>query len=329
MNEKETKNPNIFIRILIIFLCGFLAYLILWSYHYAQPNYKLTNHTILLVCFLIILVLSESFDSFSVGKIISLKKNVKNKESEVARKDADNSKLQIENTSLRESLIRIQSTIAQSQNNTTINYSGQDIKLLKELLKVEAQSEADRENGDEADEEKIRGSEARRKDKIPLHRLREYYERDGLVNYCKHKGINPELVQKGIKLNDAILEMDPISKIPFGSRFDGYLANENEDVFLDVKAISRDISMRIFLMERPYVQLSRIKTYSEVKKKAKLVYILIKFSENNPDWNEERFKGELERFKGHYSPAIEKGLLEIHIIETELDKYVNEYQSKE
>jgi uncharacterized membrane protein (UPF0182 family) len=89
----ESKS-NIYIRILIVILASFIACLIFYSFISLEPKCQITPGIITLVLLLIVIVLSESFDNFSVGKILSLSR-------ENTKKETSISKLNIENNELR------------------------------------------------------------------------------------------------------------------------------------------------------------------------------------------------------------------------------------
>ena len=79
------KKPNWFVRVLIIFLCLFIGGLIYFnffgnSYFAIKTSAQITTPLLVLVAFLTVLVLSEAFDNFSIAKLISLSKTVKEKE---------------------------------------------------------------------------------------------------------------------------------------------------------------------------------------------------------------------------------------------------------
>lgn len=66
---------NLYSKILTILLIIFIAILIVISF--ISNNYHFNDHILIGIAYLIVLVLYDSFDSFNIGKIISLKKNIK------------------------------------------------------------------------------------------------------------------------------------------------------------------------------------------------------------------------------------------------------------
>ncbi|MLB03136.1 hypothetical protein D5Q63_20925, partial [Escherichia coli] len=77
------KKENIFVRVLIVLLCILLASMIMFNYFCLDPRGEINSGVIILLSLLLILILSESFDNFSLGKLISISREVKRKEQEV------------------------------------------------------------------------------------------------------------------------------------------------------------------------------------------------------------------------------------------------------
>ena len=76
MKEKET---NYFVRTLIVLLCIGISFLIAYNFLYTCPKGEITGGLITLIIFLLVLVLAESFDNFSVGKLLSIKREIAKK----------------------------------------------------------------------------------------------------------------------------------------------------------------------------------------------------------------------------------------------------------
>ena len=79
---EEPKNKKCFIRLLITAYIIFLIWLVVFIVTGNNP--PRINSTEITVLFIIaILVLSESFDSFSLGKLFTITREVKKKEQEI------------------------------------------------------------------------------------------------------------------------------------------------------------------------------------------------------------------------------------------------------
>lgn len=94
------NNKNIFTRFLIVFLSLFLAALIIISFLLSEQKFVITGGIIICTALLIIIVLSEMFDSFSIGNLISLKKKLKetDQDLEKSKKGKRNFKKSINST---------------------------------------------------------------------------------------------------------------------------------------------------------------------------------------------------------------------------------------
>ena len=93
MENMENNPKNWFVRILIILFCLGIASMIFFNFFCVEPYGEFKNGIFFLLSILLILVLAESFDNFSIGQIVSIKREIKNKEKE-------NKKLEQRNTEL-------------------------------------------------------------------------------------------------------------------------------------------------------------------------------------------------------------------------------------
>ena len=76
------ENHSKFVRISIYVLAIFIAGLIVTGFVFGEPSYQLSPEIITLVLVILILFLSESFNSLSIGKLVTLSKEKKEKEKE-------------------------------------------------------------------------------------------------------------------------------------------------------------------------------------------------------------------------------------------------------
>lgn len=87
--------------------------MISFNFYFTDPKGEISSGVITLILILTVLVLSESFDNFSVGKLVSISREAKKKEAEVKE-------LEQKNSSLLNQLISISNTQTQQQNHTNI-----------------------------------------------------------------------------------------------------------------------------------------------------------------------------------------------------------------
>ncbi|MCP4266215.1 MAG: hypothetical protein GY777_11690 [Candidatus Brocadiaceae bacterium] len=111
--ENLNKTPNQFVRILIVLFCIVLTVMIFFNYFLVEPRGNINNGLLALLSILLILVLAESFDRFSLGKLITISREVKIKGVQV--KD-----LERKNSELLTQLITVSNTQAQTQQHTSV-----------------------------------------------------------------------------------------------------------------------------------------------------------------------------------------------------------------
>jgi len=107
------KKESLFVRGLIIAFCVLIVTMIAFSYFLVDPKGEINSGIITLLLILLVLVLSESFDNFSVGKLISISREVKRKDTIVQSLERDKSEL-------LNQLITISSTQNQTQQHTNV-----------------------------------------------------------------------------------------------------------------------------------------------------------------------------------------------------------------
>ena len=100
MEEKGTeKKSNKFTRTLVILLTVFIAALVLLSSRPCQ-RFTLTGESVILVVLLVILALSEVFDRFQLGNLLTLEQEKKAKEERLREVSAENQQLRAQLTTI-------------------------------------------------------------------------------------------------------------------------------------------------------------------------------------------------------------------------------------
>jgi len=113
--EDAYRKVSWFIRTLIIAFCILLVSMIIYNFFWVEPKGEIQSGVVILLLILLVLILSETFDQFSIGKLVSISREVKKKEEEVK-------KLEKEKTELFNQLINISASQQQSQQH--ISFSG-------------------------------------------------------------------------------------------------------------------------------------------------------------------------------------------------------------
>lgn len=293
----ETKKPNWFVRILIILLCIFIGGLIYFNFFWACPPAQISTGLLVLVAFLTVLVLSEAFDNFSIAKLISLSKTVKESNNK-------NQELKKENSDLRNQIVSISTSINQKQVNSTVVLTDELAKMLsvrqaEEREKNQKQAEQEVEEETTTTTPPTQGPITRRF--INSRR----YEEVALPKFLAAEGLSQLPIISDAKFTNQFQQIDPISE--FSPIFDRYIKTIDNEIFIEMRIKNRSM---IMLRERLYLMLSKINYYRNIKRvNAYLFLVLIIKPEEEPN------ETTLERIKKEFEPAITNGLLIIREIE--------------
>lgn len=107
------NKTNYFVRTLIVLFCIGLAFMIGYNFIAVEPIGTFKKGIFILLAILLVLVLAESFDNFSVGKLISIQRQFDVKKEE-------NKKLEQKNAELISHILTISNTQNQKQQTTTV-----------------------------------------------------------------------------------------------------------------------------------------------------------------------------------------------------------------
>jgi hypothetical protein len=237
-----------------------------------------------------VLVLSESFDSFSVGKLISISREVKKKEKDIE-------KLEKQNAHLLSQLISISNT--QSQNQSHTNVYG-DYHATPTVQKASAKDVQENQSSDAA-------SSATPPNDAPRattnwHKAEEM----ALTKYLQQRAIHPSNVIFEAKLVSQFQGIDPISSMQ--PVFDAYIKETEHETFVEMRPATFASMM---FRDRLYVMLSKINHYRTAKRvEAHLDLVLIRLPSD-----EARPPNSFSRLLQSFEPAIASGLLKIHEVE--------------
>lgn len=292
---KDNEN-SLFVRALIVCLSLFITFLITYNFIFASPKGEINTGIIVLLAFLIILSLSESFNNFSVGKIFSLQKTVKENNSDI-------SQLRTENLELRNQIVKISTSVSQGQMNATVVNLPE---ILSQLLKVKAADKEEIKEKEEIEEkENISETLIQRADlrKDNSRKRIDYGKMEdlGLNKFIDDYKLHHYNLIKDAKLSMEFYNIDPISDL--APLFDGYIKTPESDLFIEVK---QNFRYMFNIKDRLYVMLNKVYHYKNIKKtNASLVLILINTKEN------EGTNISSEEFNRFFEPAISSGLLKI------------------
>lgn len=310
--EKNTETKiNYFIRSLIVCLGLLITSIILTKFYYFEPKGEISNGIIILISLLIILFLSEIFDSFSLGQFLTLKRTITEKNEKISDLKESNDKLLnivIANNNL-------------SQKSTMTNVSGiSPEEFAKTIISV---IKADKETTDkeETRKEKIAEIVVDEEEKNELLQTpRKRINLPKLEEYVLSKFIDNKDLRRYSFIEDAQIllpqkEIDPISD--FNPIFDGYVETENYEMFIEIKLRNSPL---IMFRERLYVMLSKLYYYRQAKKtNAYLNLILVE----RPIENERLYSNYEAKLIAEFDPAIRMGLLRIEYIQLSEEEMSN------
>lgn len=296
-----SEKPNYFVRTLIVLFVLALFSMAFLSFYLAEPKYKITAGIITIIGFVVVLVLSESFNNLSLGKILSLSR-------EVQKKEHEKEKVTSENKELRQELFKIVSNIQQSQVNNTYNAPSDEwLKLLGVVKAPESDAEEDQEEQKEAQRamEYMAERQKAREESRARMELRRSAEIIGMEKYAKNLSMpDSEIIQRA-EFSQAFDEIDPIMHRRI--IFDGYIKGAGQERFIDVRPKG---SISPMYYDRLYVMLNKIHLYRQAKGiSAELVLIMldIEGEDDNRPWN-------IDKFYDYFQSAISNKLLKIESI---------------
>ncbi len=310
--EKNTETKiNYFVRSLIVVLGLLIASIIITKFYIIEPKGEISNGIIILIGLLIILFLSEIFDSFSLGQFLTLKRTISEKNEKISDLKESNDKLLnivIANNNL-------------SQKSTMTNVTGiSPEEFAKTIISV---IKADKETTDKEETRKEKISEIvvdeDEKNEL-LQTPRKRINLPKLEEYVLSKFIDNKDLRRYSFIEDAQIllpqkEIDPISD--FNPIFDGYVETENYEMFIEIKLRNSPL---IMFRERLYVMLSKLYYYRQAKKtNAYLNLILVE----RPIENERLYSNYEAKLIAEFDPAIRMGLLRIEYIQLSEEEMSN------
>lgn len=322
-NKKQwegKKERSLFAKVAIVVLFSLMAVLTIISFLVSEEKFVITNGIVYILGLMILLLISDSVETFSLGSLLTLKKEVKSKEEEVEKLTNDNSEL-------RAQMVSVMSASITNQNRNQV-FLGIGEAWLKNV-KVEQVTKDDSENNSpkESEEEKqpqnSDSGSTRTEAMIERHEFHRFLEKDIIQKFAAKNEIDSTMVQCDVKFSEQLSDGDPIMNQT--QLFDAYLKRPLEELFIEVVNGIQSGSMYY----RIYYMTSLVLRYAQINNKsAKLILLMPKFDR---DWLLEfygamranREDREIERFQRIFQPAIKNGFLEMKFIEYSEDECNN------
>ncbi|MES2484590.1 MAG: hypothetical protein V4581_01385 [Bacteroidota bacterium] len=301
---EENKNPNInyFVRTLIVVLGVLISSLIISKFYFFDPKADISSGIIILISLLIILFLSEIFDSFSLGQFLSLKKTISEKNDKIQDLKESNDKLL--NLVVNNNL---------SQRQTMTNVTGISPEEFAKTIISVIKADKDTTDKEETRKEKIAEIIVEEEEKNePTQTLRKRINLPRLEKFVLERFLDIKDLKKFNFIEDAQIllpqrDLDPVSiNNPI---FDGYVQSENYEMFIEIKLRNSPL---IMYRERLYLMLTKLYYYRLAKKSnAYLNLILVE----RPSNGEREVRNYESTLITEFDPAIRLGLLKIDYIE--------------
>lgn len=296
------NKPNWFVRVLIIFYALLLGGMVGVNFALGTPNYVITGGAITVILIITVMILSEAFNNLSIGKLLSISK-------QIVEKETQNVNLKEENKELRQHFIQITSML-NNQSQVTTNINGVSTDALRQLFGVTPIKEEDKEpEPEEQIVHTVSESNSQSEDAIKtinFHKMLRFAEKETLERHFNQQQIPLNIIQYDVQFTPAFQGLDPIMERPIS--FDGYYKLGNSEVFIEV--IRKQVLHSIRL-DRLYVMLSKILYYRQAKNvEAKLVVLLMDIPDLRSNSN--GYNGySVEKFLEVFQPAIANNLLRV------------------
>lgn len=287
--DENSKKTNWFVRILISLFCLLLIGMVLYRYLCVDPRGEISTGIVTLLCLLLVLVLAESFDNFSIGKLISVSREVKKKEKEVE-------KLEKQNGQLLSQLITISSSQTQTQSHTNV-YG--DYHAAPTVQKATDEEVQDKQSAEPTPPPSSTEAASPRTNWRKVEEI-------GLRKYLQLRSLHPSNVIVDAKLSTQFQGVDPISALQ--PVFDAYIKNTDHETFVEMRP---EKFLNPMFRDRLYVMLSKINHYRGAKRvEAHLDLVILKILGETS-----RVYQSPERVLEGFEPAIASGLLKVVAIE--------------
>jgi predicted lactoylglutathione lyase len=293
-NQDSKKGTNWFVRIGLILLVGLIISMIIYKFFYREPIADISSGLIVLLAFAIVLALSESFDSFSVGKILTLSRKIKEKDSVISNKESAIKQVENEKRELLSQIITLSNNFSQRQSNTNIYGATPD--TIKQFT-VQKADEPEVEILKQKEQEEENKATTTTRKRIDFRKVEEI----AMQYFIKDNNVDVSKMFKEVKLQ-AFEGIDPISDT--SPIYDGYINDIDKEVFIEIRPTPMMSSM---ITDRLYLMLSKIHHYRQFRKSnCYLNLILVEIPYEDRD--DTRF---LNRILELFRPALSSGLLKI------------------
>lgn len=297
-NEGWQKRINRWIAIVLSFLMIAMAAI---SFVKGTPQFSISDGVIYLFVLVIVLLVWDSIESFSLGNLVTLKLKIKEKEKE-------NENLTSENNNLRNQIL----SVINHNQSVTVQVNAGESKV-ESAIKDDSKHEMDDvEYGlidtiIEVDTHK--DSESIEKKVLPC-----LVEQRALSKFAQINCFSQDMLQRDVKFSQKFIDSEPL--MVRDVIFDGYAKRSLDELFIEVMFQQNWRTA----VDVAYFRLSQINRYAQENKvNAKMVIVIPTLSAEGLITLFGRATKKPDRLKAYlrqiYEPAIKRGLLEVVEIE--------------
>ncbi len=267
--------------------------MVVFRFFFLEPRGEISSGLLVLLSLVLVLVLSELFDNFSIGKLVNMSKSLKEKE-------AQKTELKKENAELRTQLISVTTSVSQRQTSTNIFGIPDQMADLLTVKKAADEEVAAKRREEEVPRGTVTETPIRRIDRMKL-------ESTSIAKFVSTQNLQSFNIIHEAKLSTQFSGIDPITDTT--PIFDAYINTADSEVFVETRPIS---SASLIFRDRLYVMLTKLHHYKTIKKAN--VYLALVLANVQEDAS--RITGlYLDRLHREFEPAITSGLLRIHVLE--------------
>tara|TARA_Y100001933_G_scaffold173794_1_gene172229 strand:+ start:1016 stop:1933 length:918 start_codon:yes stop_codon:yes gene_type:complete len=291
-----------FSRSAVVIVGLLLISMIVFNFFIVHPKGDITNGLIVIILLLITVALSESFDNFSVFNLLSLTRENKQKEKTITD-------LKTENIELRGSIVKLTTSIVQTQ--TSTNIIGFPHEELRKAFVLQASE-------DEIEEKENENKSNLEAQPLEVQKKLDYriVEQSSISKYIDQNNYGEFNLIRDAKLVSQFDGIDPICGNP--PIFDGYINTYDSEIFIEVK---NPTPAPMILRDRLYFMLNKIYLYNKISSsKTYLVLLVPDIKTEEVDLTNRDPNKFIDKLSDYFAPAIASGLLRLRKIDFDYDE---------
>lgn len=297
----ESKQPNTFVRALIVGLVLSLSTLAFFNFFWREPPFEISTGLLALLALIVLLCLSEAFDHLTFGTVLSLKRKV---EEEKASKET----LRQDNRDLRSQLVTMLTSFQQSQVNNTFHAPPEAwAKLLGVVQSPEPATKDEDVDAHIATPAiaQMEPSDASRQTSRQRFERQRAADSIAIRKYLDSIQVPQSERLLNAEFSSSFQNIDPIMDRRIV--FDAYVKADTRERFVEATRVRNSA----LVTDKLYVMLTKIWLYRQAKKvQAELILLLVETEEAELD---EKSRS-TNRLIEYFQPAIANDILRVESI---------------